>query len=118
MKWQQKKERRRKLKRANEERNLAKENERMAVEEEDCFERMREKTIEEEGLKEGKPSIQDLLEVIKDAGLEEALSLAVTLRELAITIPLTSVHCERVFSRMKRIVSSSRSKMLQKRKEM
>ena len=113
-----KKERRPKLKRANEEQNQAKENERMAVEEENCFERMREKTIEEEGLKEGKPNIQDLLEVIKDAGLEEALSFAVTLLELAITIPLTSLHCERVFSRMKRIVSSSRSKMLQKRKEM
>ena len=43
------------------------------------------------------------------------------LLELAVATPLTSVHCERVFSRMKRVVSTvspSRSRMLQKRKEM
>ena len=74
-----------------------------------------EKDIEIDLLKEGQPSLQDLLEVIKKAELEEALSEALTLIELAVTTPLTSVHCERVFSRMKRIVSPARSRMTQKR---
>ena len=39
------------------------------------------------------------------------------LLEIAAVNPLTSVHCERVFSRMKPVISSSRSRMLQTRKE-
>ena len=39
------------------------------------------------------------------------------LLELAVTTPLTSVHCEPVFSRMKRVVSPARSRMVQMRKK-
>ena len=74
--------------------------------------------MEIEQIKEGVPSLQDLLVIIKQAGHEEALSEAVRVIELAVTTPLTSVHCERIFSRMKRIVSPERSTMKQKRKEM
>ena len=74
--------------------------------------------IEEDSAKEGKPSIQDLLTVVQKTNLQEALPQAITLLELAAVMPLTSVHCERVFSRMKRIVSPSRSTMPQNRKEM
>ena len=63
-------------------------------------------------------SLQDLLEVIKKAELAGTLPEASTLIELAVTTPLTSVHCERVFSRMKRILLPARSTMTQKRKEM
>ena len=73
--------------------------------------------LEIEFVKEGMPTIQDLLLVIKSADFSEALPQVVKLLELAVTIPLTSVHCERVFSRMKRVVSPLRSKMLQTRKE-
>ena len=68
-------------------------------------------------MRAGAASIQDLLLVIEKAELEEALPEAMALLELAATIPLTSVHCERVFSRMKRVVSASRSRMKQNRKE-
>ena len=74
--------------------------------------------IEEDSVKEGKPSIQDLLTVVQKTNLQEALPQAITLLELAAVTPLTSVHCERVFSRMIRIVSPSRSTMPQNRKEM
>ena len=113
-----KRERRRRTKQANEEQNENKTDERSAVEVEDSFERETGSTVEEENVKEGKPNVQDLLKVIKTAGLEEALPHAMTLLELAATTPLTSVHCERVFSRMKKVVSPSRSTMLQTRKEM
>ena len=73
--------------------------------------------LEIEFVKEGMPTIQDLLLVIKSADFSEALPQVVKLLELAVTIPLKSVHCERVFSRMKRVVSPLRSKMLQTRKE-
>ena len=87
------------------------------VEERDLFEVEEGGNLEIELVKEGMPTIQDLLFVIKSADLSEALPQVVKLLELAVTIPLTSVHCERVFSRMKRVVSALRSKMLQTRKE-
>ena len=70
-----------------------------------------------DAVSEGTATVQDLLSVIKQAGLDEALPQAITLIELAATIPLTSVHCERVFSKMKRVVSPARSTMNQIRKE-
>eukprot|EP00794_Sanderia_malayensis_P002228 gene2228-2538_t len=88
-----------------------------AVEERDEFE-VEVENIDFDLVKEGSTSVQDLLQVIKQAELEEALPQALVLLELAATIPLTSVHCERVFSRMKRVVSASRSRMKQARKEM
>ena len=111
-----KKEKRRKLARIQDSLEEPAE-ERADPEELDTFE-PQEEDIEVDLLKEGQPSLQDLLEVIKKAELEEALPEASTLVELAVTTPLTSVHCERVFSRMKRIVSPARSTMSQKRKEM
>lgn len=87
------------------------------VEENDEFEVEENANVELASVKEGKASIQDLLSVIKNAGLEEALLWAVPLLELAVVTPLTSVHCERVFSRMKRVVSPARSNMSQTRKE-
>ena len=91
--------------------------ERPNVEEEDRFE-IASDDVDVESIKEGKPTVQDLLTVIQKAGLQEALSQAMTLIELAAVTPLTSVHCERTFSRMKRVVSPSRATMLQARKEM
>ena len=87
------------------------------VEEQGQFEVEEGGNLEIEMLKEGMPTIQDLLFVIKSADLSEALPQVMKLLELAVTTPLTSVHCERVFSRMKRVVSAARSKMLQTRKE-
>ena len=55
--------------------------------------------------------------MIKDAELEEALPQVMTLLKLAAITPLTSVHCERVFSHIKRVISDSRSRMKQSRKE-
>eukprot|EP00795_Rhopilema_esculentum_P016293 gene16293-biopygen5543 len=78
------------------------------VEESDEFELEPNLEIEIDSVKEGSPSIQDLLSVIKKATLEEALPQAMALLELAATTPLTSVHCERIFSRMKRVVAPSR----------
>eukprot|EP00794_Sanderia_malayensis_P008582 gene8582-9499_t len=111
-----KRERRRRLKKANEEHNQNKERERNAIEDADYFERQMESTVEEDLVNEGKPTVQDLLKVIKMAGLQDALPWVMKLLELAATKPLTSVHCERVFSRMKRVVSPSRSTMLQKKR--
>ena len=82
------------------------EEERPNVEEEDRFE-FASDNVDVESIKEGKPTVQDLLTVIQKAGLQEALPQAMTLIELAAVTPLTSVHCERVFSGM-----------LQTRKEM
>ena len=48
-------------------------------------------------------SIQDLLTIIKKFERQEALP-NVHLLELAVVTPITSVHCERVFSRMKKIL--------------
>ena len=87
------------------------------VEEQDHFDVEEGCNLEIEMVKEGMPTIQDLLLVIKSADLSEALPQVVKLLELAVTTPLTSVHCERVFSCMKRVVSAARSRMLQTRKE-
>ena len=61
--------------------------------------------------------IEDLLTVVQETGLADALPQAMLLLEIAAVTPLISVHCQRVFSRMKRVVSASRSQMLQARKE-
>ena len=62
------------------------------VEERDLFEVEEGSNLEIELVKEGMPTIQDLLFVIKSADLSEALPQVVKLLELAVTIPLTSVH--------------------------
>ena len=91
--------------------------ERAAVETDDQFMVQDEGlNIEEDLVKEGKPSIQDLLAVAQKTNLQEALPQAITLLKLAAVTPLTSVYCERVFSRLKRIVSPARSTMQQNRK--
>ena len=64
-------------------------------------------------VKEGKPSLQDLLYVIKKAELKDALPEAMKVIQLPVTTPLTSVHCKRAFSRMKCIVSNTRVSMRQ-----
>ena len=87
------------------------------MEDADQFEISNSVILEEETIKEGSSSIQDLLTVIKSAGLEDALPEAMVILEIAAVTPLTSVHCEQVFSRMKRVVSSPRARMLQARKE-
>ena len=110
-----KNEKQRRTGRSDEEENV--EEEAAAVEESDEFEMQDTKGIVEDYVKEGAATVQDLLFVIKKAELEEALPQAITLLKLAATIPLTSVHCERVFSRMKRVISPSRSSMNQCRKE-
>ena len=74
--------------------------------------------IEDKHVKKGKPTLQDLLDVFRRTGLQEALPQAVTLMELATVTQLTSVHCKHVFSRLKRVMSPARSTMLQERKEM
>ena len=88
----------------------------VAVEEADPFEVSFGTEIELENLTTGSAGLQDLLNVIRIAELQDALPHVVLLLELAITVPLTSVHCERVFSRMKRVVSTTRSRMMQSRK--
>ena len=70
-----------------------------------------------EEVKEGAASIQDLLTIIKTTGLTDVLPQAMVLLEIAAVTPLTSVHCERTFSRMKRVISYSPSIILQDRKE-
>ena len=87
------------------------------VEKKDEFEIESKQGIDFDSVKEGYAGLQDLLSVIKDAELEEALPQVMTLLKLAAVTPLTSVHCERVFSRMKRVISDSRSRMKQSRKE-
>ena len=87
------------------------------IEQSDQFEIASAAWLEEETVKKGTPSMQDLLTVIHNVGLGDALPQAIIPLEIAAVTPLTSVHCERVFSRMKRVVSSSRSCMLQTRKE-
>ena len=49
-------------------------------------------------VKEGKRFIQDLLTAVQKTNPQEALPQAITLLELAVVTPLTSVHCKRVFS--------------------
>lgn len=71
------------------------------TEEHNEFEMADGNSIDVESVKEGKASLHDLFMVIKKAELEVALPQAMTLLELAVATPLTGVHCERVFSRMK-----------------
>ena len=87
------------------------------TEELDQFEIDEGGNLEVDILKKGLPTMQDLLNFIKKADLDEALPHVMKLLELALTTPLTSVHCELVFSRMKRMVSTTRLSMLQTRKE-
>ena len=68
-------------------------------------------------MNEGTASIQDLLSIIHKADLADGLPQVMTFFEIATVNPLTSVHCARVFSRRKRVISSSGSCMLQTRKE-
>ena len=77
-----------------------------------------EQTIFADAVQEGKPNVQDLFLAIRQAKLEDALPQVVKLLELAVVTQLTSLHCQRIFSKMKGIISPARSKMLQKRKEM
>ena len=85
-------------------------------EERDEFETVAVNNIDPNSLRVGSAGIQDLLTIIKKAELQDALPHVVLLLELAVVIPLSSVHCERVFSRMKRVIASERSHMLQSRK--
>ncbi len=86
------------------------------VEEIDEFE-IRENTGLEEILHGEALSKQDLLTVIHSTDLADALPQVMVLLEVAAVTPLTKVHCEEVFSRMKRVISALRSRMLQERKE-
>ena len=87
------------------------------VEENDEFEAGEFTGLDTEFVNEGALCIQDLLTVVQETGLADALPQAMLLLEIAAVTQLTSMHCERVFSRMKRVVSASRSQMLQARKE-
>ena len=71
----------------------------MSVEEADQFEVSFGTEIELENLTTRSVGLQDLVNVIRLAELQDALPHVVLLLELAITVPLTSVHCEQVFSR-------------------
>ena len=73
--------------------------------------------IDVDYVREGAASIQDLPLVIRKAELEEVLPEAMALLELAPKKPLTGVYGERVFSRLKRVFSASRSRMKQNRTE-
>ena len=73
--------------------------------------------VDVEQTREGKQTVQDLLTVVQKAELREALPQAMILSELNAVAPLPYVHCERVFSRMKRVVASGSVTMLEKRKE-
>ena len=96
--------------------NTGEAEEEQSVEDRDEFETTTGNEIDLDALKVGSAGIQDLLMVIQKADLQDALPHVVLLLELAVVIPLTSVHCERVFSRMKRVVAPERSRMLQSRK--
>ena len=87
------------------------------VEEHDEFDAGEFTELDTEFVIEGALCIQDLLTVVQETGLADVLPQAMLLLEIAAVTPPTSVHCERVFSRMKRVVSASRSRMLQARKE-
>ena len=50
--------------------------------------------IEVGQIKERKPSLQDLLQTIKQAQLQDALPVAVEIIELAVATILKSAHCE------------------------
>ena len=83
----------------------------------DQLEIVQNRNIEVDAVKEKTATVQDLLFAIKNADLADALPRAMNLIQLALVTPLTSVHCEGVFSRMKHLISTARSWMLQQRKE-
>jgi len=87
------------------------------VEENDEFDAGELTKLDTKFVTEGTLCIQDLLIVVQETGLADALPKAILLLEIAAVTPLTSIHCKRVFSSMKRVVSASRSRMLQARKE-
>eukprot|EP00794_Sanderia_malayensis_P010414 gene10414-11502_t len=87
------------------------------TEEADEFEVDARNDIDVDVVTKGAAGIHDLLLVIKKAELEKLLPEVMALLELAATMPLTSVHCKRVFSPLKRVVSASRSRMKQNRKK-
>eukprot|EP00794_Sanderia_malayensis_P013225 gene13225-14582_t len=68
------------------------------VEDEDEFDPRDDANVDEDCVNEGEASMQDLLTVIHNAGLADALPQVMILLEIAVVNPLTSVHCERVFS--------------------
>ena len=84
------------------------------AEEPDRFEVEEGSNCKIEMVKDGMPTIQDLL-IIKSADLSEALPQDVKLLERDVTTTLTSVHCERVLSRMKCMVFTARSRMFHTR---
>ena len=75
----------------------------------DQLEIVQKSNIEVDAIKEKTATVQDLLFVIKNADLADSLPQAMNLIQLALVTPLTSVHCERVFSRMKHAISTARS---------
>ena len=87
------------------------------VEENDEFDAGEFTELDTEFVIEGALCIQDLMTVVQETGLADALPQAMLLMEIAAVTPLTSAHCERAFSSMKRVVSASRSRMLQARNE-
>ena len=89
----------------------------VSIEDEDRFDVRDVVIVDENCVNEGEASMQDLLTVIHNSGLADALPQVMVLLEIAAVHPLTSVYCERVFSRMKQVISLSRSRMLQTRKE-
>lgn len=72
---------------------------------------------EDENIKEGVRSIQNLMTVIRKIGLVMHYPHAMTPMEIAAVALLTSVYCEWVFGRMQWVISSSRSRILQTRKQ-
>lgn len=56
-----------------------------------------------------------LLKIVVDCKLQDALPSVWAMLHIAVTIPLTSVVCERTFSVLKRVKTFSRSTMLQTR---
>ena len=94
-----KKERRRKLRASmiEVERDCQGENQaERSIREHNKFEVGEEADVELDAVREGTATAQDLLSVIKSAALAEALPQAMILLKLAVTTPLTSIHCERV----------------------
>ena len=55
--------------------------------------------------------------MVQETGLADALPQAMLLLETVELTAVTSAHCDSVVSKMKRVVSASRSDMLKARKE-
>ena len=75
----------------------------------DQLKTVQKSNIEIDAVQEKTAIVQDLLFVIKNANLADALPRAMNLILLTVIMPLTNVHCERVFSRMKHVISTARS---------